>query len=62
VPHDRDARPSLDEAFALRLQAMAMMRQVVDGLIDEQLDSRTEPTRILHAVRLRSRGHAGASG
>jgi uncharacterized damage-inducible protein DinB len=43
VPHDRDARPSLDEALALRLAAMAMMRQVVDGVTDEQLDSRTEP-------------------
>jgi uncharacterized damage-inducible protein DinB len=43
VPHDRDARPSLDEALALRLEAMATMRRVVDGLTDEQLDTRTEP-------------------
>jgi uncharacterized damage-inducible protein DinB len=43
VPHDRDARPSLDEALTLRLAAMATMRRVVDGLTDEQLDSRTEP-------------------
>ncbi len=43
VPHDRDARPSLDEALALRLEAMEMMRRVVDGLTDERLDSRTEP-------------------
>jgi uncharacterized damage-inducible protein DinB len=43
VPHDREARPSLDEALAVRLAAMAMMRRVVDGLTDEQLDSRTEP-------------------
>ena len=43
VPQDRDARPSLDEVLALRLAAMAMMRRVVDGLTDEQLDSRTEP-------------------
>jgi hypothetical protein len=43
VPHDRDARPSLDEALALRLDAMGMMREVVDGLTVEQLDSRTEP-------------------
>jgi uncharacterized damage-inducible protein DinB len=43
LPQDRDARPSLDEALALRLEAMAMMRRVVDGLTDEQLDSRTEP-------------------
>jgi hypothetical protein len=43
VPHERDARPSLDEALALRGQAMAIMRQVVDDLTDEQLDSRTQP-------------------
>lgn len=43
VPHDREARPSLDEALALRLTAMATVRRVVDGLTDEQLDSRTEP-------------------
>jgi uncharacterized damage-inducible protein DinB len=43
VPHDRDARPSLDEALQLRLAAMALMRKVVDGLSDEQLDGRTEP-------------------
>jgi len=43
VPHDRDARPSLDEALALRLTAMAMMRRVVDDLTEEQLDSQTEP-------------------
>ena len=43
VPHDRDARPSLDEALALRLAAMATMRQVVDGLTDEHLDSTPEP-------------------
>jgi len=42
VPHDRDARPSLDEALALRVDAMAIMRRVVDALTDEQLDSRTE--------------------
>ncbi|WKX07011.1 DinB family protein [Streptomyces sp. NL15-2K] len=43
VPHDRNARPSLDEALALRREAMAMMRRVVDDLTEEQLDSRTEP-------------------
>jgi uncharacterized damage-inducible protein DinB len=43
VPHDRDARPSLDEALALRLAAMTLMRQVVDDLTDEQLDSETAP-------------------
>jgi uncharacterized damage-inducible protein DinB len=38
VPHDRDARPTLDDALALRLEAMALVRHVVDGLTDEQLD------------------------
>ncbi len=36
-------RPSLDGALALRLEAMAMMRRVVDGLTDQQLESLTEP-------------------
>src|SRR3954454_1146094 len=43
VPHDREARPSLDEALELRLRAMAMVRGVVDGLTDEQLDVPAEP-------------------
>ncbi|WP_315092909.1 DinB family protein [uncultured Cellulomonas sp.] len=43
VPHDRDARPTLDEALALRLEAMAVVRRVVDDLTDEQLDRTTEP-------------------
>lgn len=43
VPHDRDTRPSLDEALTLRLAAMTLVRQVVDGLTDEKLDDRTEP-------------------
>jgi uncharacterized damage-inducible protein DinB len=43
VPHDREARPSLEEALALRLEAMALMRRVVDDLTDERLDSRTDP-------------------
>ncbi|KQR17390.1 DinB family protein [Cellulomonas sp. Leaf334] len=38
VPRDRDARPSLDEALSLRFAAMALVRGVVDGLTDEQLD------------------------
>ncbi len=41
VPHDRDARPSLDEALTLRLDAMALVRAVVDGLTDERLEERT---------------------
>ncbi|MFJ8105721.1 DinB family protein [Streptomyces sp. NPDC096132] len=43
VPHDRDARPSLDEALTLRLDAMALVRRVVDELTAERLDSRTDP-------------------
>ena len=43
VPHDRDARPTLDGALALRLEAMALVRRVVDGLTDEQLDVPGEP-------------------
>jgi len=43
LPTDRDARPSLEEALDLRLAAMAMMRRLVDGLTDEQLDERSEP-------------------
>jgi uncharacterized damage-inducible protein DinB len=43
VPMDRNARPSLDEALALRHDAMALVRRVVDDLTDEQLDGRTEP-------------------
>ena len=43
VPRDRDARPSLDEALALRLAAMALVRTVVDGLTDEQLDVEGAP-------------------
>jgi hypothetical protein len=38
VPHDRDARPTLDDALTLRLGAMALVRGVVDALTDEQLD------------------------
>ncbi len=43
VPHDRDARPSLDEALALRHRAMALVRGVLDDLTDEQLDTETAP-------------------
>lgn len=43
VPHDRDARPSLDEALALRHDAMGLMRRVLDDLTDARLDDETEP-------------------
>jgi uncharacterized damage-inducible protein DinB len=43
VPWDRDARPSLDEALAVRHRAMALVRSVVDDLTDEKLASETAP-------------------
>lgn len=43
VPRDHDARPSLDEVLALRRDRMATMRQVVDGLTEEQLAGETTP-------------------
>ena len=43
VPWDRDARPSLTEALALRRNAMALVRRVIDNLTDEQLAERTAP-------------------
>jgi hypothetical protein len=43
VPRDRSARPSLDTVLALRRDRMSSVRQVIDGLTDETLDSRTEP-------------------
>lgn len=43
VPRDRDARPSLDAALALRQDRMTTVRQVVDNLTEEQLGSQTVP-------------------
>ena len=43
VPHDRDARPSLDEALGLRHDAMALVRRVVDDLTDERLGVEGDP-------------------
>jgi hypothetical protein len=46
IPWDREARPSLDEVVAVRTQRQAMVRGVIDGLTQEQLDSnvtRQEP-------------------
>ena len=43
VPRDRDARPSLDEALALREDRMATVRQVLRDLTDEELARATEP-------------------
>jgi hypothetical protein len=46
IPWDREARPSLDEVFAIRRERQAMVRKVIESLTDEQLASevtRTEP-------------------
>lgn len=43
VPRDRGARPSLDEALALRRDRMATVRAVIDDLTDESLAAHTEP-------------------
>jgi DinB superfamily/Pentapeptide repeats (8 copies) len=41
VPRDRDVQPSLNTVLALRRDRMATVRQVIDGLTDESLDSNT---------------------
>jgi DinB family protein/pentapeptide repeat protein len=43
IPNDREARPSLDEALALRADRMATVRQVLAGLTDDRLAGRTVP-------------------
>lgn len=43
VPQDRHARPSLDVVLKLRRDRTSTVREVVDGLTDESLDSHTEP-------------------
>jgi uncharacterized protein YjbI with pentapeptide repeats len=43
VPHDPDARPSLDEVLAVRAERMAIVAQVLDRLTDAQLEAMTEP-------------------
>ena len=43
VPRDREARPTLDEALALRRDRMATVREVIGGLTDESLAAHTEP-------------------
>ena len=40
VPRDRGARPDLDTVLALREDRAAMVRQVLDGLTDADLDRR----------------------
>ncbi|HVF05856.1 MAG TPA: DinB family protein [Frankiaceae bacterium] len=43
VPHDRDARPSLDEALALRERAMGLVRGVLADLTEERLAATSPP-------------------
>jgi uncharacterized protein YjbI with pentapeptide repeats len=43
IPFDPDARPSLDEALALRADRMATVGRVLADLTDEQLGGMTEP-------------------
>jgi hypothetical protein len=43
IPRDRTVRPPLDEVMRLRRDRMSTVREVVDGLTDESLDSNTEP-------------------
>ena len=40
VPWDREARPSLADALALRHERQTMVRRVMESLTDEQLESR----------------------
>ncbi len=43
IPRDRQARPSLDEIVVLRLDRMATVRTLLDGLTEESLAATTEP-------------------
>jgi len=43
VPHDVDARPTLDEVLAVRADRMSTVREVLDGLTDERLEGDTVP-------------------
>ena len=43
IPRDRSARPSLDDVLALRLDRMATVRAVIDGLTDGSLAAHTDP-------------------
>ncbi|WP_432936044.1 DinB family protein [Kribbella sp. CA-253562] len=44
IPWDRDARPSLDEALAVRAERQAMVREVIAGLTDDRLASTVTQT------------------
>ncbi len=43
LPRDREARPTLDEALALRAEAQALVREVLEHLTDDQLDVEPDP-------------------
>ncbi len=43
VPHNPDARPSLDEILAVRADRMATVAQVLNELTDERLEEMTRP-------------------
>jgi hypothetical protein len=43
VPRDRSVRPDLDTVLELRRDRMGTVRELIDGLTDEFLDSRTTP-------------------
>jgi hypothetical protein len=43
VPRDREARPDLDTVLAVRRDRMARVREVVDGLTDDDLAATTTP-------------------
>jgi uncharacterized damage-inducible protein DinB len=43
VPRDRQVRPTLDEALALRRDRMATVRTFIDGLTDQSLAAHTTP-------------------
>jgi hypothetical protein len=43
VPHDPDARPTLDEVLTVRTSRMATMARVLDELTDDRLEEMTQP-------------------
>jgi DinB family protein len=43
VPHDPNARPSLDDVLAVRADRMATVARLLDDLTDERLEEMTEP-------------------
>lgn len=44
IPWDRDARPSLNEVLEVRAQRQAMVRDVIEGLTADQLNSQVSRT------------------